>query len=126
MIGPAAIGAFALFAAGVYLMLSTSLQRVVIGFILLSNGVNILVLASAGLPEGAAPPIVGGAPAGPFADPLAHAFLLTAIVIGLGMTSFLLALSLRAHAHAPAPGDGGGGGDGRGDGGDALDQGPSP
>lgn len=117
MIGPASLGAFTLFAVGVYLMLSPSLQQVVIGFVLLSNGVNILVLTSAGLPEGAAPPIVGGAPAGPVADPLAHAFLLTAIVIGLGMTAFLLALSLCAHAHAPPPGDG--------DGSAPLDRGPS-
>ncbi|WP_438015720.1 NADH-quinone oxidoreductase subunit K [Sorangium sp. So ce315] len=105
MIGPAAISAFALFAAGIYLLLSTSAQETVIGFILLSNGVNLLVLASAGLPEGALPPLLSGTPAprGPFADPLAQAFLLTAIVIGLGMSSFLLALSLRAHAPAPPP-----------------------
>jgi multicomponent Na+:H+ antiporter subunit C len=74
-------------------------QRLLIGFVLLSNGVNVLVLASAGLPEGARPPLLSDGQTGPFADPLAQAFLLTAIVIGLGMTAFLAALSTRAHAH---------------------------
>jgi multicomponent Na+:H+ antiporter subunit C len=38
---------------------------------------------------------IEGSP-GPAADPLPQAFTLTAIVIGFGMTVFLLALALRA------------------------------
>lgn len=97
MIGPSSLALFALFAAGAYLMLSSNLQRLVIGFILLSNGANLLVLIAAGLPEGAAPPLLAETRIRPLADPLAQAFLLTAIVIGLGLSGFLVALAARAH-----------------------------
>ena len=98
MIGFAALLVCVLFASGVYLMLSGNVQRIAIGFILLSNGVNLLVLAASGLPQDAVPPLLekdgqGGA----FADPLAQAFILTAIVIGLGTASFLLALAASTH-----------------------------
>jgi multicomponent Na+:H+ antiporter subunit C len=87
-----------LFACGVYLMLSRSTQWVAIGFILLSNAVNLFVLTAAGLPAGPVPPLLLSAEAGAsFADPLPQAFILTAIVIGLGTSSFLLALAARAH-----------------------------
>jgi len=86
-----------LFAAAVYLLLSRNVQRVALGFILLSNGVNLLVLTAGGLPEGAAPPLLGTADVAAMADPLPQAFILTAIVIGLGTSAFLLALAARAH-----------------------------
>lgn len=41
-----AVGAFV--TAGVYLLLERSLTRVLVGFILISNGVNILLLLSGG------------------------------------------------------------------------------
>ncbi|MDI3290635.1 NADH-quinone oxidoreductase subunit K [Polyangium sp. 15x6] len=100
MIGLAAALSGVLFACGLYLLLSRNLQRMAIGFLLLSNGINLFVLTSAGLPARAAPPLLvegEGASRGPFADPLAQAFILTAIVIGLGMAAFLLALSTRHH-----------------------------
>jgi multicomponent Na+:H+ antiporter subunit C len=97
VIGLAALAAGVLFATGVYLMLSRNVQRLLIGFVLLSNGANLLVITAAGLPEGASPPLLSEGQTGPFADPLAQAFLLTAIVIGLGMTAFLAALAIRAH-----------------------------
>ena len=37
-----------LFAAGVYLLLERSLTRVLIGFLLLGNGANLLLLSPAG------------------------------------------------------------------------------
>lgn len=99
MIALAAIVAGLLFACGLYLLLSRNLQRMAIGFLLLSNGVNLLVLTSAGLPPNAAPPILGDDSSGrAFADPLAQAFILTAIVIGLGMAAFLVALSKSLHS----------------------------
>lgn len=98
MIALAAILGGVLFACGLYLLLARNLQRMVIGFLLLSNGVNLLVLTSAGLPARAAPPLLGERSSpNPFADPLAQAFILTAIVIGLGMAAFLVALSTRLH-----------------------------
>jgi multicomponent Na+:H+ antiporter subunit C len=98
MVGLAAMQVGVLCACGLYLMLSQNVQRLVIGFLLFSNGVNLLVLASGGLPARAAPPLLHDGAAGPFADPLPQAFILTAIVIGLGMAAFLLAMAVRFHA----------------------------
>lgn len=98
MIGLAAIAASVLIAAGVYLLLAPSAQRVALGFLLLSNGVNLFVLTCAGMPEGAAPPLIrDGEPPAHSADPLAQAFILTAIVIGFGMAAFLLAMVADIH-----------------------------
>ena len=98
MIGLAAAVVAVLFATSIYLMLSRNTQRIAIGFIILSNGVNLLVLSSAGLPDGAVPPLVAeGAEGLAYADPLPQAFILTAIVIGLGTAAFLLAMAAKAH-----------------------------
>ena len=86
-----------LFSVAVYFLLSRNVQRVAFGFILLSNGVNLLVLTAGGLPAGAAPPLLGDADPATMADPLPQAFILTAIVIGLGTSAFLLALAARTH-----------------------------
>lgn len=97
MIALSAIVVAVLFASSIYLLLSRNTQRVIIGFIILSNGVNLLVLAVSGIPEGAVAPLVDAAMVGPFMDPLPQAFILTAIVIGLGTAAFLLAMAARAH-----------------------------
>lgn len=99
MIGLAALVVGVLFATSIYLMLSRNTQRVAIGFIILSNGVNLMVLSVSGLPAGAAPPLVHGeyAQGIVYADPLPQAFILTAIVIGLGTAAFLLAMAAKAH-----------------------------
>lgn len=108
MIGLSAIVAGVLFATGLFLMMSSNVQRVIIGFVFLSNGINLAVLTSAGLPEGALPPLLAPGWDGPFADPLPQAFLLTAIVIGLGMTGFLLAIAARTHRETKSDDLGGG------------------
>ncbi|WP_402463024.1 Na(+)/H(+) antiporter subunit C [Isoptericola aurantiacus] len=86
---------------GVYLMLERPLTRILLGFILLSNGVNLMLLVAGG--RAGASPIVGSAPADePMSDPLAQAMILTSIVITLGLTAFILALSYRSwqlHGH---------------------------
>jgi multicomponent Na+:H+ antiporter subunit C len=79
-----------LIATGVTLLLERSLARVLAGVIFLGNGVNLLILTAGG-PAGR-PPIGGRATAAGTADPLPQAMVLTAIVITLGMTAFLLAL----------------------------------
>ncbi|HEU4319884.1 MAG TPA: Na(+)/H(+) antiporter subunit C [Acidimicrobiia bacterium] len=81
-------------AAGVYLLLERSLSRVAIGMILLGNAVNLLFLVVGGPPGGA--PIVGQTPASEMADPLPQAMILTAIVITLALTGFLLAMAYRS------------------------------
>jgi multicomponent Na+:H+ antiporter subunit C len=59
------------------------------------------VLTASGMPAGATPPLIRddsvAALAGPTADPLAQAFILTAIVIGFGMAAFLLAMAVDLH-----------------------------
>jgi multicomponent Na+:H+ antiporter subunit C len=85
-----------LFASAVYMLLSRNTQLLAIGFILLSNAVNLMVLTASGLPQRAVPPLLSDDAGGVYADPLPQAFILTAIVIGLGTASFLLALAARA------------------------------
>ncbi|MDT0277452.1 Na(+)/H(+) antiporter subunit C [Blastococcus goldschmidtiae] len=83
-----------LYAAGVYLLLDRSLTRVLLGFLLLGNATNLLLL-SAGGPSGLAP-ILGYAEADEIGDPLPQALILTAIVITFGIAAFLLALIYRS------------------------------
>lgn len=83
-----------LIGCGVYLLLERSLTRVLVGLVLLSNGVNVLFLVASG-PSGGAP-IVGVTPTDQMSDPLPQAMVLTAIVITLGTTAFLLALAYRS------------------------------
>ncbi|WP_050670442.1 Na(+)/H(+) antiporter subunit C [Luteipulveratus halotolerans] len=83
-----------LFATGVYLLLARSVVRALIGFMLLSNGANILFLVASG--DAGRAPIVGKNDGARMSDPLPQAMVLTAIVIGLGMTAFMLALAHRS------------------------------
>ncbi|MFS8477428.1 MAG: Na(+)/H(+) antiporter subunit C [Micromonosporaceae bacterium] len=82
-----------LFAAGVTLLLERTLTRVILGLALLSNGANLLILLGGGY---GGPPIVGVTAESRMSDPLAQAMVLTAIVITLGMTAFLLAMAYRS------------------------------
>ncbi|WP_349826765.1 Na(+)/H(+) antiporter subunit C [Brevibacterium litoralis] len=85
-----------LLACGIYLMLDRSLTRVLLGFLLMGNGVNLLILLTAG-PPGAAPFTDGqDLTTEGMSDPLPHALVLTAIVITFAMTAFLLALIYRS------------------------------
>lgn len=88
------IVASVLFGAGVTVMLERSLTRVLIGFLLVGNGVNLFMFSMAGAP-GLAPILVDGVEAAELSDPLPQAFVLTAIVINLGLTAFMLALVYR-------------------------------
>ncbi|MGJ0390123.1 NADH-quinone oxidoreductase subunit K [Microbacterium sp. CGR1] len=81
-----------LFACGVYAMLERSLTRVLIGFLLLGNATNILLLIVMGVPGNA--PFFGTE--GELSDPLPQALTLTAIVITFAVSAFLLALIYRS------------------------------
>ncbi len=76
---------------GTTLMLERSLSRILIGFVMVGNGVNLLFVVASG-PSGA-PPIVGR---DGITDPLPQAMALTAIVITLGVSAFGLALAYRS------------------------------
>jgi multicomponent Na+:H+ antiporter subunit C len=81
-----------LFACGVYAMLERSLTRVLIGFLLLGNATNLLLLIVMGVPGNA--PFFGTE--GEMSDPLPQALTLTAIVITFAVSAFLLALIYRS------------------------------
>ncbi|MEU9823670.1 Na(+)/H(+) antiporter subunit C [Micromonospora chersina] len=82
-----------LVATGVILLLERSLTRILLGVILLGNGVNLLILL--GGRSGAAP-LAGGAPSAAMSDALPQAMVLTAVVITFGLTAFLLAVAYRS------------------------------
>lgn len=84
-----------LFACGVYAMLERSLTRVLIGFLLLGNAANLLLLIVMGKP-GVAPFSDAGASPDEMSDPLPQALTLTAIVITFAVSAFLLALIYRS------------------------------
>ena len=84
-----------MYASGVYLMLERSMTRVVLGFLLVGNATNILILVMGGR-RGLAPILEDGVSVDQFNDPLPQAFILTAIVITFGVTAFLLALIYRS------------------------------
>ena len=88
------IGIGLLTACGLYLVLRPSTFSVVLGLTLLSYAVNALIFVSGRLLATAPPLMLEGASGQ--ADPLPQALVLTAIVIGFGMTAYLVALALRA------------------------------
>lgn len=90
-----------IFGAGTYLTLKRDLIRMVMGISLISSAVNLFIIA-ASLSRGV-PPIhpraedVSSADGVVFSDPLTQALALTAIVIGFGITTLLLALVYRTY-----------------------------
>jgi multicomponent Na+:H+ antiporter subunit C len=88
-----AITAGLLVAGAVYLFSKREMLRVILGFILLGHGVNLILMAAGGTAR-------RGAPFGTFespemaADPLPQAFVLTAIVIAFSITIFMLVLAV--------------------------------
>ena len=83
-----------LFACGVYAMLERSLTRVLIGFLLLGNAANLLLLIVMGEP-GVAPFFGAAGSVDEMSDPLPQA-LTPAIVITFAVSAFLLALIYRS------------------------------
>lgn len=87
-----AVGAFV--TAGVYLLLERSLTRVLLGVILIGNGINLMFMIAGGRAGGA--PITGVTPENEMSDPLPQAMVLTAIVITMGLTAFVVAMAYRS------------------------------
>ena len=79
---------------GGFLLLRARTFPVVLGLTLLSYAVNLFLFASGRLVLNA-PPLLRP-DSGMHTDPLPQAMVLTAIVIGFGMTAYLLMLALRA------------------------------
>ncbi|MET4638757.1 NADH-quinone oxidoreductase subunit K [Mycetocola sp. 2940] len=84
-----------LYAVGITVMLERSLTRVLIGFMLVGNATNLLILLVSG-PSGTAPIVTGTSADEAMADPVPQVLMLTAIVINFGITAFVLALIYRS------------------------------
>ncbi len=86
-------------AGSVYLILGRNLIRFIFGLVLASNAVNLLLFTGGRLAEPAPPLIPEGSltPAGPVANALPQALMLTAIVIGFALLVFIFVLFYRAY-----------------------------
>ena len=89
-----AIIAGTLVACGVYLITERSLSRILMGVMVVGNGVNLLFLVASGAAGG--PPLIGVTPKEEMADPLPQAMVLTAIVIALATAAFLVTMAYRS------------------------------
>lgn len=83
----------AMIGCGVYLVLERSLTRLLVGLVLISNGINVAFLIAGG-PSGESA-FYGRSDPADMADPLPQALVLTAIVITLGTVAFMLAMAHR-------------------------------
>jgi multisubunit Na+/H+ antiporter MnhC subunit len=75
---------------GVYLLLARKTFSVILGLSLLTHAANLVMLA-AGDPGRRAPIVAAGVDRHVLADPLPQALILTAIVISMAVTLYLLA-----------------------------------
>ncbi|GLS81582.1 Na+/H+ antiporter subunit C [Paracoccus marinus] len=105
-------------AAAVYLILRRRTFAVVLGMTMLSYAINLFLFATGRLVRGAPPVLADGVAT--YTDPLPQALVLTAIVIGFGMTAVVVVMALGAFVEGGddridlPPGDG----DGRANAGD--------
>ena len=89
----------AMVAGSVFLMLGRNLVRFIFGLVLASNAVNLVIFA-AGRPKMAPPPLIaeGSLQATEaVANSLPQALILTAIVIGFALLTFIFILFLRTY-----------------------------
>ncbi|MHC4886436.1 MAG: Na+/H+ antiporter subunit C [Planctomycetota bacterium] len=88
-----------MYAAGFYLVMRRNIIKLIIGLSLLGHGANLLIFTAGGLTRHRPPLVPGDAVrlVEPTADPLPQAFVLTAIVIGFGITAFALVLFQRTY-----------------------------
>ncbi|MBZ9777552.1 Na+/H+ antiporter subunit C [Psychroflexus sp. CAK8W] len=88
-----------LYASGIYMILRRSMVKLILGIILLGNGVNLLIFLLGRITKGE-PPIIDSAKKvleGVYADPIPQALILTAIVISFGLQAFAIILVKRTY-----------------------------
>ncbi|MGB5952999.1 MAG: cation:proton antiporter subunit C [Ornithinimicrobium sp.] len=106
MILPITIGV--LVAGGVFLILQRGMVRIIFGLALISHAANLLLLTT-GVSSLRGEPLADRTAVELAADPLPQAFVLTAIVITLAVTIFMLTLAVIGHnddtKHMPTTGE---------------------
>lgn len=88
-----AVGIGIMTSCAVYLLLRGRTFPLVLGLSMLSTTANLFILSMGRLRPGLSPIVATGAE--DYADPVPQALVLTAIVIGFGMTGFIMALAAR-------------------------------
>jgi multicomponent Na+:H+ antiporter subunit C len=89
-----------LFGLGVYCVLAKrNVVKIIVGLVICETAVNLFFVLVAYKAGGVPPIFEEAAPvaAAAMVDPLPHALVLTAIVIGLATTALLVALAMRLH-----------------------------
>lgn len=96
---PMAAAIAVLFGAGTYMILRPNLIRLVMGFALYSNGVNLLLITAGGYTRTSGAPFVGDDPrsAVGLMDPLPPDIILTAIVISFAVGALTLIMCYRVY-----------------------------
>ena len=84
-----------LFSIGTYMLLSKNLLRIIFGTGLYTHASHLMLMAVAGLKNGAAPLL--GENADRFVDPVPQALILTSIVINFALTALILVLGYRTY-----------------------------
>ena len=91
---------FALILIGLYgALTNTNILRMIVGFTIASTGTNLVLLTVGYMPGRTAPILDSAVPVAEASariiDPVPQALVLTAIVIGLGITALMLAYAYR-------------------------------
>ncbi|MBU0677805.1 MAG: NADH-quinone oxidoreductase subunit K [Verrucomicrobia bacterium] len=87
-----------LYMTGIYLLLNRSILKIVLGISIISQGVNLMIFASAGMARFNSPIIGANEKVLDLAnavDPLPQALILTAIVISFGFLAYAIALLIK-------------------------------
>jgi len=87
-----------LFCVGLYCILrKRNIIKIIVGIIIAEYAVNLFFVLVAYRMNGRAPILAPDADISNMVDPLPHALVLTAIVIGLASTALLVALAMRIY-----------------------------
>ncbi|NQS99951.1 MAG: NADH-quinone oxidoreductase subunit K [Candidatus Omnitrophica bacterium] len=87
-----------LFCVGIYCILrKRNIIKIIIGVIIAEYAVHLFLILTAYRMQGRAPILSQGEEIKNMVDPLPHALVLTAIVIGLATTALLVALAMRIY-----------------------------
>lgn len=79
-----------------YMILSLNLIRIIVGISVYTHAGNLIIMSMGHYSDHVTEPLIRGSNTN-YVDPLLQALVLTAIVIGFGMTAFLLVLVYRTY-----------------------------